>query len=187
MKWKRNDVWMTATRDEVLGKKTGGGILPTVDELRAALKQHMKDHYPERLELKIEYLFKKHGIRYNLILTPPYFPKSQPMEEVWGDVKGFVGSEWKPGRTVEETRDDVLKGFYGGDSRHQFHAHRNPVDGANFIESTKKFLNTQVPVVGVISGTVDDLQRPGAFIVHLSDTESESDQFDAITDDEEDL
>ena len=49
-----------------------------------------------------------------VIWTPPYCPKFQPIELVWGVGKQRAGTLYKPGRTKETTRRHLRRGWNGG-------------------------------------------------------------------------
>ena len=51
---------------------------------------------------------------WEVIWTPPYCPKFQPIELVWGVGKQRAGTLYKPGRTKETTRRHLRHGWNGG-------------------------------------------------------------------------
>ena len=61
-------------------KAAGSG--PTSEELAAATIKWLKTFKPVALESKVEVLFREE--QWEIIWTPPYFPKFQPIELVWG-------------------------------------------------------------------------------------------------------
>jgi transposase len=83
---------------------------PTADELRHELKQYLKAH-PDKNPTQMQKLFHKHN--YILIYTPPYTPAVQPIEMVWSNVKGYIGRQYKIGRTMNELKQQTMDGFYG--------------------------------------------------------------------------
>ena len=89
------------------GKRTK---LPDNNELRAELQKFL-DKHPEYQTGQLALLFESLG--YELIFTPPYTPQLQPIEMIWSFVKAYVASNYKVGRTLQETTDQLMDGFYG--------------------------------------------------------------------------
>jgi len=67
---------------------------------------------PEALDSKVEALFREK--QWEIIWTPPYCPKFQPIELVWGVGKQRAGTLYKPKRTLDSTRRHLRRGWYGG-------------------------------------------------------------------------
>jgi hypothetical protein len=67
---------------------------------------------PEALDSKVEALFREKG--WEIVWTPPYCPKFQPIELVWGVGKQRAGTLYKPRRTLNSTRRHLRRGWYGG-------------------------------------------------------------------------
>ena len=55
-------------------------------------------------------------LKYEIIYTPPYFPKFQPIERVWGWSKNFVAQLFYSGRKLEQTYAQMVAVWYGGTS-----------------------------------------------------------------------
>lgn len=53
----------------------------------------------------------KNGKYFQPIMTPPYHPELQPIEELWRDVKCLVARKFAGARTVRELREHVEDGF----------------------------------------------------------------------------
>ena len=53
-------------------------------------------------------------LKYEIIYTPPYCPKFQPIERVWGWSKNFVAELWFSGRKLHETYAQMVAVWYGG-------------------------------------------------------------------------
>ena len=53
-------------------------------------------------------------LEYEIIYTPPYCPKFQPIERVWGWSKNFVAELWFSGRKLEQTYAQMVAVWYGG-------------------------------------------------------------------------
>lgn len=45
------------------------------------------------------------------LLTPPYHPELQPIEDLWRDVKGLVVRQYLGGRTMSELKTHVTDAF----------------------------------------------------------------------------
>jgi len=90
--------------------KRGSKSAPYNRELQDALKTFVGEH-PEYQEDKLEQLFKSKGFR--LIFTPPYTPVLQPIELLWAEVKRRVAKRFEYGRTITQTRQQMLDAFYG--------------------------------------------------------------------------
>lgn len=90
--------------------ESGGKWAPTNDELKARLRQYL-DENPNYQKTEVQKLFDEHG--YQLIYTPPYTPTTQPIEMVWGYVKGYVAGKFKNNRTIDTLRKETLAGMYG--------------------------------------------------------------------------
>ena len=90
-------------------KNTGG---PTSKELATATHKWLKEHKPEALDSKVEKLFREKG--WKIIWTPPYCPKFQPIELVWGVGKQRAGTLYKKGRSMNTTQRHLRRDWYGG-------------------------------------------------------------------------
>jgi hypothetical protein len=93
------------------GKKDGTGG-PSGDELAIATRLWLKANKPEALDSKVEALFRQK--KWEIIWTPPYCPKFQPIELVWGVGKQRAGTLYRLKRTLEATRRHLRRGWYGG-------------------------------------------------------------------------
>ena len=74
---------------------------------------------PDIFKTELQKELAKHG--HLLIFTPPYCPEFQPIELLWGFVKGTAAALWKPKRTVPDLIRDLETGFYGRDSFFYWH------------------------------------------------------------------
>ena len=90
----------------------GGSGGPAARELAIAATQWFRAHRPEVLESKVETMFRELG--WKIIWTPPYAPKYQPIELVWGVGKQRAGTLYTKGRTLLDTRTHLRWGWYGG-------------------------------------------------------------------------
>jgi len=87
---------------------------PSSTELAEFAETWLRKNHPEAVESRVEALFRKRG--WCIIWTPPYCPKFQPIELVWGVGKQRAGNLYYPGRTLETTREHLRRGWYGGAS-----------------------------------------------------------------------
>lgn len=76
---------------------------PTVTELRTELAQWLKDH-PQITEVRRLMDEKGHLLLY----TPPFQPEVQPIELLWGTIKKSIAKLHVRGRTIHQTRQQVL-------------------------------------------------------------------------------
>ena len=75
------------------------------------------------------------GKNIQLVFTAPYEFDSQPIENVWRDVKGEVARKYYPGRTIGATRDQLLNAFY---------TRITPDFCTKLIRGTERYLNEQI-------------------------------------------
>ena len=64
---------------------------------------------------KVERMFAEKG--WKIIWTPPYAPKFQPIELVWGVGKQRAGCMYFKGRDLATTRAHLRIGWHGGSGR----------------------------------------------------------------------
>ena len=74
---------------------------PSSEELALATSAYLKVNCPQALESKVERLFAEKN--WKIIWTPPYCPKFQPIELVWGGGKQRAAQLYRPGRNLELT------------------------------------------------------------------------------------
>ena len=91
-------------------KKSNTGI--STEELLTATKKWLQEHKPEALQSPVELLFEAKG--WKIVWTPPYCPKFQPIELVWGAAKQRVSWAYFGRRTLKQTHEHLRIGFYGG-------------------------------------------------------------------------
>ena len=85
---------------------------PSSDELAAATTGWLKANKPEVLDSKVEKAFREK--EWLIVWTPPYCPKFQPIELVWGAGKQRASGMYFPNRDLIDTRLHLRMGFYGG-------------------------------------------------------------------------
>jgi hypothetical protein len=59
---------------------------------------------------RVQQLLRQRG-HFPPLMTPPYHPECQPIEDLWRDVKQYVAREYGRNRTMGEMRLQVEKGF----------------------------------------------------------------------------
>ena len=85
------------------------------------------------------------SLGYELIFTVPYWAKSQPAELAWAYDKNYVANNYFPGRSMNDLREQVKAGFYGGPVADG--GVHGPIDSAlacKFIKHTHKHINEYI-------------------------------------------
>ena len=120
---------------------------------------------------QLELLFESLG--YEPIFTPPYTPQLQPIEMIWSFVKRYVASKYQVGRTLQETTNQLMEGFYGNGA-----AGRKRNDGCTkelcqkYIEKRHKWAQEFIERDSVLKGALIDF---GATLVEpASSSEADS-------------
>ena len=85
---------------------------PSTEELRHATLELVKEKQSSALASKVEAMFMALG--WFIIWTPPYCPKFQLIELVWGVAKQRAARLWYKGRTLAMALKHLRFGFYGG-------------------------------------------------------------------------
>jgi len=83
--------------------------VPTAKHLRQYLSQFLKRR-PELIPTQTQQILDAEG--FSNLFTPPLEPRSQPIERLWGTVKHVVAAQYTVGRTVEQTREQLMAAFY---------------------------------------------------------------------------
>jgi len=109
---------------------TGG---PKLSWLRTAATKWIARHHPELHDTRLMRYCRGKNIQ--LVFTAPYEFDSQPIENVWRDVKGEVARRYYPGRTIGETRDQLL---------HAFYTRITPEFCSKLILGTERYVNDQI-------------------------------------------
>ena len=120
------------------------------------------------------------GKNIQLVFTAPYEFDSQPIENVWRDVKAAVARQYYPGRTIGETREQLIKAFY---------TRITPEFCRKLIASSEAYVNSQIAVdddfkhLGSLGSFTDPpVVHPSDEIIDLTFIEDEHD--DDLSDDE---
>ena len=112
-----------------------------------------------------------------LVFTAPYEFDSQPIENVWRDVKGEVARQYYPRRTIGETRDQLLRAF---------NTRISAEFCAKLILASEEYCNEQISLDPKLSG----LGRMGAFRnpppINPSDEQVDFDGIDLVSDEDPD-
>ena len=137
------------------GAGTGG---PKLEWLRVAAHKWIAQNHPHLLDTRLMRYCRGKNIQ--LVFTAPYEFDSQPIENVWRDVKGSVARQYYPGRTIGETRDQLIKAFY---------TRITPEFCQKLILSSERYVNEQIAK----DDEYKHLGRVGCFVdapsVHPSD------------------
>jgi len=88
---------------------------PSKDEMYLYLFLYLKKKKPEVLEPVISQIAKKHG--HQVLFACPYNPNDMPSEFLNSYVKLMVKQCCRKNRTIEELKNDIRNGFYGGITR----------------------------------------------------------------------
>jgi len=78
-------------------------------ELQLVWSQHVKDR-PWLKQTVLQQLFDNK--KWELLMTPPSCPRTQPIELVWGMVKDRVARQYTGKRNMSETINDIYHAFY---------------------------------------------------------------------------
>lgn len=113
---------------------------PSTAELAQATATWLKTFKPDALASKVECLFAERG--WLIIWTPPYCPKFQPIELVWGGGKQRAGQLYRSKRTLKQTKEHLRTGFYGG-AGHGTHVFE-PLDIAGCWASALREINAWI-------------------------------------------
>jgi hypothetical protein len=101
---KKNGEVVRMTFDEQMYDLPRGG--PLVKEMNSRLSRHLKLNPHLIPDRTAQELAKMGGV---VLFTPPMEPFCQPIELTWGMMKGYPADLYSLGRTMEETRQQLLK------------------------------------------------------------------------------
>lgn len=169
----------TVTFDLSEARKTsrGGKNSPTKLEMRWALEDFLKTK-PELQCSRLKKLFDERD--WKLIFTPPYTPALQPIEMAWSIVKGYVAKMFIVDRTVEQTRTQIMNGFYGDDAGHEGLTAKVC---KNLIMHSQKVCQEYIDSDPLLSGTLSKLKQVGKLSEEeLIQIEDESVDFPELSD-----
>jgi hypothetical protein len=148
-KWKTGIKCISADTFLKNGGSAGG---PYPKELARKLQNQMKEH-PNYKHHQVTWLREQcpGGDGDDVIFTVPYCPKSNPVENAWANVKNFAAQEYRIGRTADVLMDDLMRGFYGGASRHAskpWHKGVGPKQVRGYIKDSHAWMNIQIEKMG---------------------------------------
>lgn len=83
--------------------------IPVNKEFQRHLSLYYKQN-PHLVMSETRKIMKEHGGI--CLFTPPFVPECQPIEMFWGVVKGKVADQYELGRTIEQTRTQLLDAMY---------------------------------------------------------------------------
>ena len=86
---------------------------PSKQEMQIGLVNWMKEQKPELLECKVEAYLKSRG--HEVLWTPPYCAKLQPIELFWAAGKNYAAENCWNGRNMKETVQLLREGWYGNE------------------------------------------------------------------------
>ena len=112
------------------------------------------------------------------MFTAPYEFDSQPIENVWRDVKGEVARQYYPRRTIGDTRKQLV---------HAFNTRITSSFCKKLIKDSELYLNEQIKLDEECYryGTVGHFINPPP--MNASDEVVDFDGIDLVSDDEQDL
>ena len=153
--------------------KSKGNDGASSEELYAATTDWLKANCPEALDSKVEREFRERG--WKIIWTPPYAPRFQPIELVWGVAKQRVAWSYTGKRSMKETHAQLRVGFYGGTIGKGFHKHTwAKTNAAGCWETAKKGINKWIQKDsehnnGGLTGSLGDLGNIGQWTATAND------------------
>jgi transposase len=152
----RDGVPMEFKADEF--DKKGKGAL-SVNEFKVSLHAWVKCHKPELLETELQSIFSKEC--FQLIYSPPYSPKFQPIELLWRDSKNFVAREYTIKRTPDDTANDLMDFWFGCEtsrSRKKEQTRYSPQQAGRIIHEARIEINNWIGKCGLrLSDQLGDL------------------------------
>ena len=83
--------------------------VPGVDEMKKCLSGHLRRH-PELVMTRTRRIMQDRG--WEVLFTPPMEARCQPIEQLWGQVKGAVAQQYLVGRTMQSTHQQLHDAFY---------------------------------------------------------------------------
>ena len=168
---------------------------PDTDEMKAALTSYLLENHPEQLASAVEKSFLREG--FQLIFTPPYMPKFQPIEMLWNHVKGYLAQTFENGRTMQNVKELLHLAFIGATEplyakvdclKLVEHAHKDMSDWAT-RDADLMITGCDVKTIRYAS-PVDVGNALSAAQLHAqvaADAEAEQSVQDAVEDDDEEM
>lgn len=131
------------------------------EELQLGFAAYLRDHHPEALECKVEKRLKEEA--FDVLWSPPYTPDLQPIEVFWAVGKNRVAAQYRRGRTMKQTIQQLREGRYGSieeapDVQGNRGIHK-AIDCEGLYRKAIKIANQKfVPLCPRISGTLGSLE-----------------------------
>lgn len=147
---------------------------PSKQEMQIGLVNWMKEQKPELLECKVEAYLKSRG--HEVLWTPPYCAKLQPIELFWAAGKNYAAENCWNGRTMKQTVQLLREGWYGNEQHwpdgcnsswigkeNMMRRKVTSASCAGMVAKAEHYMNTFfIPIAG-FKGTVDNLEVPEGF------------------------
>ena len=86
-------------------------FVPNLDEFKLAFCSYLKERRADLLDCMVEQYLINRG--HQVLWTPPYCPKLQPIELYWAGGKNHAATNYYGGRSMKETVNDLREGWYG--------------------------------------------------------------------------
>ena len=129
-----------------------------LDELKFSFLDWLHTNKPQLLECKVEkYL---HDLGHEILWTPPYAPKLQPIELFWAAGKNNVAMHHRYGMTMREVVKALREGWYGNGNAYPANhpLSKRAVDCSGLWRTALHCAGTiYVPICDGISGEIGDL------------------------------
>ena len=84
-------------------------------ELQVAYLKWLKQNRPKKLECEFEKRMKDEG--FQILWTPPYCPKLQPIEVFWAGGKNHVADHYDVNTTMKDVVRRLQDGWYGNEDK----------------------------------------------------------------------
>lgn len=176
------------TVEKMVKTKTQGGA--NMPELRDALKKYVKASEALKHLLLTNLERAAREFDFELLFTPPYNPKFQPIELFWRDSKNFAAYEWRCNRSALQAAKDLIDFWHGTEksSRREKKVDQYSADKCNkLVLQARLAINEWIKYAGVkLSGELGDLKvdKDKAYIddgtLGLAGIEDEADGTDGL-------
>jgi hypothetical protein len=147
---------------------------PSKQEMQIGLVNWMKEQRPDLLECKVEAYLKSRG--HEVLWTPPYCAKLQPIELFWAAGKNYAAENCWNGRNMKQTAQLLREGWYGNehhwpdgcDSKwigdgNMLRRKMVPASCAGMVAKAEHYMDTLFIPIAKFKGTIDALEVPDDF------------------------
>jgi transposase len=161
-----------------------------IDEFRVSLLAWVTKNQPQLLDTELQGIFAEE--EFQLIFTPPYCPKFQPIELLWRDSKNFVAKEYCINRNPRQTAHDLMDFWFGCEKSHireKEQTRYGPRQAARIVHEVRVEVNRWIGKCGIrLEGELGDLtyDRKQDYPDDGSLLEYDRELEDSIKDDEDD-